>query len=208
MDFYAKFDSLFTSKAAKLLVMLAFAGLAVSLYPAYNGLYNDAGDKIDLINKWNGMGHYEKVDSTTVGVVYRQLVDELTGDSGKIESTIAVLAKQKGESNNWTLLFKFLAGGALYFMTYVLMTIFFLAAGYRKTRSRGVLYQDMWQYSFVLVIWLAMSLVNMAIPFVSVSVNYCLVPSFLTLVVAAVSVLWKEVDVLRPTRKANCEEII
>lgn len=190
------FISLFSSKQAKLLVLLAITGIMLSVYPVYEGLYGDTEKKIGLIKKWQELGeNYQALKPETVNAVYNQLSQEIGSKKGRLETTISILSTQSPEQSACTYILKFLTGGMLYFFVYGMMLIFILINN--RTGSRKQLFKRSF---FVIPIWVGLCLANTFIPFFSVSVNYIFLPSCLTLVAAVMSILWSEAN---PEYKPN-----
>lgn len=189
MGFNENLLALFKSNAAKLLVLLALTGIALTAYPVYEGLYKDTEKKIDLIKKWKDVGG-KPLASETLDIVYNQLSLELANNNGRLETAMSIFGQQAPQQSPLTFIVKFLTGGALYFFVYGVMMIFYLYKHYAPEKIMNLLKR----YSYIFFIWLGMSIINMLIPFISISVNYIFIPSCLSLIAAVVSFLWNVVN--------------
>lgn len=183
------FFKLIDKKALMLLVILAMTGIIMSIYPAYEGLYNDTGKKLGLIKQWKELG-YKDLPVEIMDAVYEQLSKELESNNGRVEATITLLLNKKAPGQFWRkYVYKFLTGGMFYLFVYGSIFIFCLIELEVKEDRKNLWIQN----KFVGLIWLFMSVVNAFIPFISPSINYIFMPSCLTLLVAVMSILRNEV---------------
>lgn len=189
MGFNENLLALFKSNAAKLLVLLALTGIALTAYPVYEGLYKDTEKKIDLIKKWKDIGG-KPLAPETLDIVYNQLSLELANNNGRLETAMSIFGQQAPQQSPLTFIVKFLTGGLLYFFVYGVMMIFYLYKHYDPERIINLLKR----YSYIFFIWLGMSIINLLIPFISISVNYIFIPSCLSLIAAVISFLWNIVN--------------
>ncbi len=161
-------------------MFFALTGIALSIYPVYEGLYSDIGQKMELIRQWNDLG-LKELPEEAVDAVREQLVSELESDAGRVEATIALLAGKTSENTVPKLIGKFFAGMALLLITYGVMFIFYWAETGKKYRK------NIWRENkHILFILILMGVLNALVPFMSIVVNYIFIPSCLALLVALI----------------------
>lgn len=171
---------MFDQKLSQLLVFFALTGIALSIYPVYEGLYTDTSKKMELIQQWNGL-EVGKLPEEAIEAVREQLASELKSSTGKVEATIALLSNKTSENTFSTYVWKFLTGMALLLITYGVMFIFYWAETGKKYRKH-ILRAN----RYIIFILIIMGVLNMFVPFMSIVVNYIFIPSCLALLVALI----------------------
>ncbi len=188
------FIELFELKRTRFLVILAVAGIVLTIYPVYNGLENETEKDIQLIQQWNGVDGARELPQDVLNAVYDRLSNELRNNSGKVETVAAFFSKPIDRHSGWQLIWKIFAGPALFFFTYGISLIFKLRETDEDCKKK------VWrQNKHIYITILFMALINLLIPFVSPIINYIFVPSCLSLVTALSMELWH--DVIEESRR-------
>ncbi len=174
---------MFDQNLSKILVFFALTGIAMSIYPVYEGLYDDTSKKIALIKQWNDLG-IEELPAEAIDAVREQLEGELKSNAGRVEATITLLSNKTSGYSVWKCVGKFFAGMSLLLITYGILFVFHYMETEKKYR-KGVWRDNM----YIIIIMLIMGILNMCIPFMSTVVNYIFIPSCLTLLVALIMLI-------------------
>ncbi|MDR0954898.1 MAG: hypothetical protein LBM20_05920 [Rikenellaceae bacterium] len=179
---------LFSTKSAKLLVILALTGIALSAYPIYNDLHSNVAQKIELIKEWNSLD-FKILQPELMDTMYNQVYTELTGGNRTAEQLVSTFKKQVLPYSLKTCLLKALMGMALYLFIYG--TRLLCLVNRRRTNKYIQIIRPVKLFIFSCAF---LGVLNAAIPFVSILFNYVFIPSCLTLVFALISMVCAEVN--------------
>lgn len=194
-----KFLENFESKSAKLLVILAFVGIAISVKPVYECLDYDTEKKLELYEKWINVSGSQP-DTVFLAAIRKHVEIELTKPETKLEYGLSMLARNASYAPCNTFIYKFLAGGFLFLAIYGLQVVFNLTRKYADLIESGRFRKSVLPETRKILgrngrigwIGLSLGLTNLAFPMVSAAVNYLFIPCVLTLFCAISLVLWQE----------------
>lgn len=175
------FIKLFSSKSAKILILLAFLGVVITLKPMQNSLYLNYNieKKIELVKKWKEVSNQE-----LSGDKMARLKTEVEKAIGNENELVSKLSYSPPE----TFIFKFIAGGFLFLLVYGLNLMLVKIACKQNYDLVGV--KIFLRNRHILYMWLCLSIVNMLIPYISFEINYVFIPSCLTILSAGIMLVW------------------
>jgi hypothetical protein len=194
---------LFEKGIPKLLVTLAAAGIGLTVYPVYEGLYGDTERKIKLIKEWRSIDSVTLIPEKAKDVVFEQLCTELENSGSRVEATLSILSKKRANDSAWTYIWKFFAGLSLFFLTYGMTLFFYFVQKRDKKTSLGA--KIISDNVHIIVITLCLGAINAVIPFVSPIINYVFLPSCLSLLSAIIMMIWSDVAKLIETKTKAAE---